>query len=1084
MPEESSSYIKEWQEINPEWKILLWNEQNSPMEVPYMQKAYCERKWANMSNFIRLFALLEKGGIYLDTDVKLIKPLDSFCSDQCFLGFEEGGENSDEFWVNNAVCGAVKEHPFIKDSFTTLLDTFDGSEMANLSGPRMTTQLLKDSRSLTKYGYQQLQDVTLYPKEFFYPIHYSELYKIANLEQHLSPETVAVHVWARTWLSKQSLLTIIDDLYRINARQLQVADKQYFNKSIIEELSQSVYDLKAQLEQRNEQARESCRQQNHLSENNRQLTEQLTAAYNQITVFQADLVSQKENAAILHNSCNDYAKIAEEKKTELDRALHQLDSQSVELIQLRQELRRNEEKNILVEKFEERHMLSIINLRQKEEQLISQYKGHLKTEKEKGLYLEQLCNEYKSDIEELKQKEKELNAQFCQQQQKASEKDDLLLKTTNGHISIIDELRQREKALLKRMDDLLSTNENQTREISLLINEIDSLREQAHSSQLMARTVKQELQEKDDDVQILNEKINELGRETEELCRELTGANRHLNNDIFKYEQKVFSLDNELKSLQKAITWYQDTYEKRSLAGIAKDRIIKRAASIKQVAHWIHGYHKIKKSKRSSQLGKKILCSVVNYNCTENALKLRKHLSRYFDTVVFDSGSESTSSKFINLGNVYYSGLLNNAYACAKSLGYDFLFFICSDVEFQPDEIENMFHSFRNTNLDEVGLYSPSSIGRSHSFCKRVFKKGLRAVPFVEGFVFMADIKVLGEFLPIDLHVNQYGWGLDLANGYFARKLNKLSLIDDGVSVYHPESTGYSNQKAETDMWHWVNGFPDEDFKRFFNTHIDIIRRGKADDLKVSVIVPCYNQAQYLKETLFSIFLQEYSNFEILLVNDGSTDNTEEVAKQIAGNFSQVRYLHKENGGLGSARNYGLEHATGDLIQFLDSDDLLSRDKFLAQVWTMLRQPDIQVSYSPYICFEDGNAQNTWTYSRVILESDALADLIQNWEKDLSIPVHCFLYRRAAIEDVRFDEELPNHEDWLFHLFIAAKNPLYHFENNGLANYRVRTNSMARDRDLMKKGKEMCIRKAIGSGLMVKEYIKALENRLEVPVTS
>ena len=96
----------------------------------------------------------------------------------------------------------------------------------------------------------------------------------------------------------------------------------------------------------------------------------------------------------------------------------------------------------------------------------------------------------------------------------------------------------------------------------------------------------------------------------------------------------------------------------------------------------------------------------------------------------------------------------------------------------------------------------------------------------------------------------------------------------------------------------------------------------------ISVIVPCYNQANFLDETLNSILNQSYTNWECIIVNDGSPDDTENVAQKWTNKDHRFQHISKENGGLSSARNSGLEVAKGDFIQFLDSDDLLSSDKF------------------------------------------------------------------------------------------------------------------------------------------------------------
>ncbi|WP_367757379.1 glycosyltransferase family 2 protein [Flavobacterium sp. WC2430] len=89
----------------------------------------------------------------------------------------------------------------------------------------------------------------------------------------------------------------------------------------------------------------------------------------------------------------------------------------------------------------------------------------------------------------------------------------------------------------------------------------------------------------------------------------------------------------------------------------------------------------------------------------------------------------------------------------------------------------------------------------------------------------------------------------------------------------------------------------------------------------VSIIVPCYNQVQYLDEALQSVFDQTYQNWECIIVNDGSPDNTEEIAKNWVLKDSRFHYFFKENGGVGSARNLGITHAVGEFVLPLDADD-------------------------------------------------------------------------------------------------------------------------------------------------------------------
>lgn len=94
--------------------------------------------------------------------------------------------------------------------------------------------------------------------------------------------------------------------------------------------------------------------------------------------------------------------------------------------------------------------------------------------------------------------------------------------------------------------------------------------------------------------------------------------------------------------------------------------------------------------------------------------------------------------------------------------------------------------------------------------------------------------------------------------------------------------------------------------------------------IKFSVIVPVYNVEKYIEECLDSILKQDYDNYEILLIDDGSTDNSGNICEIYAAKNEKIKVFHKKNGGLSSARNIGIEKATGDYLVFVDSDDYIA----------------------------------------------------------------------------------------------------------------------------------------------------------------
>lgn len=112
----------------------------------------------------------------------------------------------------------------------------------------------------------------------------------------------------------------------------------------------------------------------------------------------------------------------------------------------------------------------------------------------------------------------------------------------------------------------------------------------------------------------------------------------------------------------------------------------------------------------------------------------------------------------------------------------------------------------------------------------------------------------------------------------------------------------------------------------------------KESDL-ISVIVPVYNVEKYLDECLTSIIQQTYRNVEIILVNDGSTDSSREICEKYLAKDTRVHLYSKDNGGLSSARNYGLDKANGQFVIFVDSDDFWTDNSTLDKLLVVAKKP-------------------------------------------------------------------------------------------------------------------------------------------------
>ncbi|MGG5208980.1 glycosyltransferase family 2 protein [Chryseobacterium sp. MIQD13] len=199
----------------------------------------------------------------------------------------------------------------------------------------------------------------------------------------------------------------------------------------------------------------------------------------------------------------------------------------------------------------------------------------------------------------------------------------------------------------------------------------------------------------------------------------------------------------------------------------------------------------------------------------------------------------------------------------------------------------------------------------------------------------------------------------------------------------------------------------------------------------ISVIVPCYNQAAYLDECLQSLMDQTFTDWECIIVNDGSRDNTEEIAKKWIEKDSRFQYISKENGGISSARNAGLEKASGEYIQFLDSDDTLHREKFSKSLSGEKKYPLIISQFTIY-----RNKTHYPGYNRIEKDFATFENIVFGWNLRFTIPIHCALISRKLLEGFTFDPSLSINEDWLMWIYITKTNPEVLLIDEPLAHYR------------------------------------------------
>lgn len=209
----------------------------------------------------------------------------------------------------------------------------------------------------------------------------------------------------------------------------------------------------------------------------------------------------------------------------------------------------------------------------------------------------------------------------------------------------------------------------------------------------------------------------------------------------------------------------------------------------------------------------------------------------------------------------------------------------------------------------------------------------------------------------------------------------------------------------------------------------------------VSVIIPCYNQGKFLNETLESVYKQTYKDWECIIVDDGSTDNTRKIAEQWTGKDPRFKYYYKENKGVSSARNYGIEKAQGKYLQFLDSDDLLHKTKLEVSINEVKNNNDVTIVITDFKMISADSKLITEAFCKLDKDLFTLNNFLFQWNKTFSIQVQCGFFEATLFETIKFPENLSAQEDWIVWVALMKLEPKIIFIDKPLAFYRIHPHS-------------------------------------------
>ena len=227
--------------------------------------------------------------------------------------------------------------------------------------------------------------------------------------------------------------------------------------------------------------------------------------------------------------------------------------------------------------------------------------------------------------------------------------------------------------------------------------------------------------------------------------------------------------------------------------------------------------------------------------------------------------------------------------------------------------------------------------------------------------------------------------------------------------------------------------------------------------MNISVIIPTYNRAHLLSRAVQSVLNQTMPAHEIIIVDDGSTDNTAELITQ---RFSQCRYIQQPNMGVSAARNSGIESASGEWLAFLDSDDEWLPGKLQAQVDLLHKHPEIRICHTEEIWIRNGKRVN-----QMKKHAKSGGHIFKNCLplcviSPSSVMIHSSLFAEIGT----FDEELPACEDYDLWLRICANNPVAFVERPQINKYGGHDDQLSQKHWGMDRFRIQALEKIIQSG--------------------
>ena len=477
-----------------------------------------------------------------------------------------------------------------------------------------------------------------------------------------------------------------------------------------------------------------------------------------------------------------------------------------------------------------------------------------------------------------------------------------------------------------------------------------------------------------------------------------------------------------------------------------------------------------------NQTYKKFECIMVNDGSTDSSQQIaeeyltdsrfklinqsNKGLSGARNTGISHIREESTFVAFVDSDDYIYPDFLETL---IEHIEED-VDIIEGMIEYFHDEIkvDNVSHNFEKKILiskdDKLGELALNEL--RVSVFPKLFRKSLFTEDFFpKGWIF-EDLAVVPELVShsgkwIKLPKVIYGYRIR-PNSITTKKFSEEKL--DVFKIFGKYDLFFKDESDGTKLlveklkylhlnYHDIEFVPENNrYKQLYKQEKQKLLSKIADyesKALISIIVPIYNVEKYLRQCLDSIQDQSYQNFECLLINDGSPDNSADICKEYVSKDPRFRYIEKENGGVSSARNLGIECSVGAYITFIDSDDWVDSD-YLEVLYNALIDENADISVSTYKRFH--MADNCWYFhsfqrgyeKRVFTNQELIDEFIALDTFDYSYRFVCGkLVRKCLLDKIAFNEKTTLGEDMEFWLKLYLISNKIVYVNRDSYVYRV-----------------------------------------------